>query len=156
MTNPRVTSTIEMGLGLLGIAAWILLIPYSALTAEFWGTALLVLAALVLLITTSSLVLVNSYWTRFVHALHWLKLVSIIGVMAGSIGILAWIPWVLQPLCMSSEPIAPGVCPPVPSAAEAWTVLVALILVINVSSFTLVKSLRSQGLQISSNQRLTS
>jgi hypothetical protein len=145
--NPRVTSAIGMGLGFLGVLAWVWLVPYSAPTAEAWGTALVLLrlAALVLVITISSAVLVNSYWVRFTPALRWFRLVSVIGVIVGPVGILAWLSWVFTPPCMSSEPIAPGVCPPVPGAAEEWGALVVLILLINLSAFVLVKSFRRRG-----------
>lgn len=73
-------------------------------------------------------------------AIPWLRMISIVGVTAGSIGILAWLSWVFAPPCISMEPIASGVCPAVPSAAEEWAVLVVLILIIGASSFVLVKS----------------
>ena len=143
--DSRVTSAIGIGLGLLGILAWISLAPYSAPTAYEWGSAflLMVLAALVLLITASLFTLVGLYWLRFVPVLRWLRPLAIMGVIAGLVGILAWLPWAYAPpLCMSTEPIAPGTCPSVPSAAEGWTVFVALILMINISAFLLFKSSR--------------
>ena len=145
--NLRVSSTIGVVLGFLGVLAWVWLVPYSTITAEEWGTALalLCLAALILVITISSVALINSYWVRFAPALRWLRPLAIVGVTAGLVGTLAWLPWAYAPpICASTGPIAPGVCPPVPSAAEGWAVLVALILMINVSSFMLFKSSHSR------------
>ena len=125
----------------------------SALTAEEWGTALvlLCLAALVLIITISSAALINSYWVGFTPALRWLKLVSVIGVLIGLVGIPAWLSWAFTPPCMTPLPDAgfpnptPS-CPPIPNAAEGWLALVALVLLINLSVFVLVKAFRRPGI----------
>ncbi len=145
--NPRATSVIGIGLGFVGVLAWIWLVPYSVLTDEEWGIALVLicLAALVLVITVSSAALINSYWFKLTPALRWIKFISVIGVIIGLVAILAWLSWVTTPPCMSTEPIAPGVCPSIPSAAEGWGTLVALVISINLSIFVLIKSFRRPG-----------
>jgi hypothetical protein len=143
--NPRVTYEIRICLGLLGVLAWVWSVPYYVITTEEWGPALalLLLAALVLVVTISSVALMNSYWVRFTPALLWLKLASVIGVVVGLVSFLPWLDLAFTPLCMSTEPITtPGVCPPVPNASEWWGGLVALVLLINLSAFVLVKSFR--------------
>jgi hypothetical protein len=144
--NPKVTSAIGIGLGFLGVVAWIWLVPYSSLTAEEWGVALvlLCLAALILVITISSAVLIDSYWTRFAPALRLLRPVSAMGVVVGAVAAVEWFSWVTTPPCMSTMPIAAGVCPPVPNATEAWAVLIALTLMVGISLFVLAKSFRRQ------------
>ena len=144
--NPRVAPAVGMGLGFLGIAAWILSLPYLALKSTQpleLTLVFLLLAALILLVTASSALIINSYWTRLASAQHRLRILSALGVIGGLAAIfLAWLPWIFVPLCASSAPIAPGVCPSPPNPAEAWAALIALILTVNVSSFMLTKSYR--------------
>jgi hypothetical protein len=129
---------------LLGMFSWIVLVPYSFLSDQSWGIvfSLSSFIALLMTILVSSIAIVNSYWLRLAPRLRFLRLISVGGGMLGTLGILWWISWVFAPLCFSTMPIAPGICPPVPNTYEAWSLLVGLVVLLGDSLFLAQKLLR--------------
>ena len=69
-----------------------------------------------------------------------LRIAAVAVILLAVFGIWGLLTGAFVPVCASSEPISPGVCPPTLSYAEIWVLLIALALVIAVSLYALTRS----------------
>ena len=147
----RLLPLVGLCFGLSGVIAWAELLPYSPLTSQLWGFALsaAILGALVLTVSASTAILICSLWPGAVAALSrrvWPPnaIILICGlVFVALLGIAVWWGWTLTVgLCISTMPIAPGACPPVPSVSEEVGVLVGFLVSVLVPCGLLVLSMR--------------
>jgi len=138
-------------LGLVGLMAWILLMPDFALfgfgeNLETTLLVLFVLTALLAVVVASSVSLINFHRGTTASATRRLRIVSISGVTIGLLGILSWVAWISA--VMNAEAARPPWSgAPYPSSVEVWGFLVGLVLVISISSLVLIKSIHTGAIQ---------
>ncbi len=138
--------------GLAGLMAWILFIPGSAQglsVGENWETIVvfLGLATLVAVVVASSVSLINFHRGATPSGKRRLRIVSTSGIMIGLLGILSWVSWILAVMnAEAAQPPYPGA--PYPSSAEVWGFLIALVLLMTISSLVLIKSVRTRAIHL--------
>ena len=137
-------------LGLVGLMAWILLMPDFALfgfgeNLETTLLVLFVLTALLAVVVASSVSLINFHRGTTASATRRLRIVSISGVTIGLLGILSWVAWISA--VMNAEATHLPSPAAYPSSVEVWGFLVGLVLVISISSLVLIKSIHTGAIQ---------